>query len=104
MRYVLSLSGDRPRRPLSGTRPAARRAARTLPAGLAHGAGADCRRLVPASLLMGGGRFDEGCRLEESEIFARDFVQAVSCGVRRQAAARHGAFSVPRRLLSAAAR
>ena len=73
MRNVLSGSGHRSGLPLSGRGPAAGRAALAVPAGLAACAGADRSRVVPASVLTGGGQYDEGCCMEESEIFARHF-------------------------------
>lgn len=78
MRNVLSLSGHRFGLSLSGRGPAAGRAALAVPAGLAACAGADRSRVVPASVLTGGRRYDEGCCMEESEISARHFEQAVS--------------------------
>ena len=78
MRNVLSWSGDRLGLSLSGGRNAVGRAALTVSAGLAACAGADRSRVVPASVLTGGGQYDEGCCLEESEISARHPVQTVS--------------------------
>lgn len=78
MRNVLSWSGDRLGLSLSGSRNAVGRAALAVPAGLAACAGADRSRVVPASVLTGGGRYDEGCCLEESEISAGHPVQTVS--------------------------
>lgn len=78
MRNVLSGSGHWTNCPLFGCRPVAGRTALAVSAGLAACAGADRSRVVPASLLTGGGRNDEGCCMEESEIFERHFEQAVS--------------------------
>ncbi len=78
MRNVLSWSGHRSGLPLSGRGPAAGRAALPVPASLAACAGADRSRVVPASVLTGGGQYDEGCCVEKSEIFARHPEQAVS--------------------------
>lgn len=78
MRNVLSGSGHWFDCPLPGYRPAAGRTALAVSAGLAACAGADRSRVVPASVLTGGRRNDEGCCMEESEIFERHFEQAVS--------------------------
>lgn len=78
MRNVLSRSGHRSGLSVSGRGPAAGRTALAVPAGLAACAGADRSRVVPASVLMGGRRYDEGCCMEEPEISARHFEQAVS--------------------------
>lgn len=79
MRYVLPRSGNRHCRAISGNRPAAGLAAGVVPAGLACRTGVDRSRLVPASLLIGGGPYDEGGSLEKSQVSAWDLVQVVSC-------------------------
>ena len=65
MRYVLPRPGNRYCRAVSGNWPVAGLAAGVVPAGLACRAGADRSRLVPASLLIGGGQYDEGGSMEK---------------------------------------
>lgn len=81
MRNVLSWSGNWFSSLMSWYWAAAWRAALAVSAGLAAGSGADRSGMVPASMLTGGVRYDEGCRVEQSEISAGYPQQAVSCRV-----------------------